>query len=229
MKIKNDSYFEIGKTHTICEDYAISGNINGISYGIVVDGCSSSNEVDIGARILAKVVQKNISTLDEKIFNENLLNCLYDNIRNNIIDGIKHYIDELNLCDSAFDCTLLLMLSNQEKCIVLAYGDGNIIIRNKNFIKVINISYSSNAPYYISYFLNPKRLVGYCKEFETSKIIINKEYENFIDNEKENTTFSKSFDIPLIFTFPNDNIDTISILSDGLETFMYDYHTFKKY
>ena len=48
-----DCYYEIGYSHTVCEDYALAGKINNdISFAIVCDGCSASPHVDVGARIL---------------------------------------------------------------------------------------------------------------------------------------------------------------------------------
>ena len=52
--MNTDFYCEIGDSHVACEDYALAGKINdNISYAIVADGCSSSPNVDVGARVLA--------------------------------------------------------------------------------------------------------------------------------------------------------------------------------
>jgi hypothetical protein len=53
-----DSYFEIGNTHEVCQDYALSGKLNdNLYYAIITDGCSQSHkecgEVDLGARVVA--------------------------------------------------------------------------------------------------------------------------------------------------------------------------------
>jgi len=47
-----DSYFEIGSTHLVCQDYALSGLYKDMCYGIVSDGCSSAENSEIGAQIL---------------------------------------------------------------------------------------------------------------------------------------------------------------------------------
>ena len=52
--MKIDSAFQIGKTHDICEDFALTGTKNSIvPYTIVSDGCSSSPLTDVGSRILS--------------------------------------------------------------------------------------------------------------------------------------------------------------------------------
>ena len=53
MKWNADAFFSIGKTHMVCEDYARAGTQqNGLPYALVCDGCSSSPDTDIGARLL---------------------------------------------------------------------------------------------------------------------------------------------------------------------------------
>ena len=44
----SDSFFAIGKAHTVCEDYARDGKIPDTErvFAIVSDGCSSSPDTD---------------------------------------------------------------------------------------------------------------------------------------------------------------------------------------
>jgi len=54
--IHADAAFTIGKTHKVCEDYAVAGDGKGRGAGAsawLCDGCSSSPHTDIGARLLA--------------------------------------------------------------------------------------------------------------------------------------------------------------------------------
>ncbi|GAH21715.1 unnamed protein product, partial [marine sediment metagenome] len=52
--MRNDVAFQIGKTHDICEDFALSGNFGSpgggddCNYLVVSDGCSSSPGTDLG-------------------------------------------------------------------------------------------------------------------------------------------------------------------------------------
>jgi len=62
-----DSFFFIGDSHEICEDYAVSGihhlneaETNIVPYGIVGDGCSAAKNVDFGSRFLVKAAENNI-------------------------------------------------------------------------------------------------------------------------------------------------------------------------
>lgn len=61
--MNSDCYFEIGHSHTICQDYALTGKINDVlSYAIISDGCSSSPLVDVGARLLAHSAKEYLIT-----------------------------------------------------------------------------------------------------------------------------------------------------------------------
>ena len=67
----SDSYFEIGNTHMVCQDYALNGSSpdNRLHYSIVSDGCSSSKHSEIGAQILCHVAQDCILTYANIISN----------------------------------------------------------------------------------------------------------------------------------------------------------------
>ena len=67
--MNTDCYYEIGHSHIFCEDYALAGIVNNIGYAIVSDGCSSSDNVDVGARVLAHIA---------KVFLRNLCLCNAD-------------------------------------------------------------------------------------------------------------------------------------------------------
>ncbi len=52
--MNTDCFYSIGHSHKVCEDYALSGTIGDtLAYAVVCDGCSSSKQVDVGARLLA--------------------------------------------------------------------------------------------------------------------------------------------------------------------------------
>ena len=51
-KMNADYYIEKGQSHDFCEDFALAGKIGESAYAILSDGCSSSEHVDLGARLL---------------------------------------------------------------------------------------------------------------------------------------------------------------------------------
>jgi len=52
-----DHHYEIGSSHVACEDYAMSGTQEGLTYAILSDGCSASKDSDVGARILCHLAK----------------------------------------------------------------------------------------------------------------------------------------------------------------------------
>src|SRR3989344_1416575 len=57
MKLFSDHHFSIGEQHfrqgKPCQDYALSGEFENISFAIVSDGCSGGDNTDLGARLTA--------------------------------------------------------------------------------------------------------------------------------------------------------------------------------
>jgi len=165
--MNTDCYYEIGSSHIVCEDYALVGKINdNISYAIVSDGCSASNHVDVGARILAhsakEYLQKTCRSEEElpnlKAFRMGLL----------IVTLAAQHIVDLGLPDSSLDCTLLIALSDGKKVFTFIYGDGGVLIKPKNDrgpLLYRYVNFKSGAPYYLSYLISPSRAAAYCDNF----------------------------------------------------------------
>lgn len=57
-----NAYYQIGKDHKVCEDYALCGT-EPFPYAILSDGCSSVNDSDIGSRILVSMAKKTFKDL----------------------------------------------------------------------------------------------------------------------------------------------------------------------
>lgn len=70
MRLTTDHIFHIGGQHLRngkpCEDYALSGALDGAAYAIVSDGCSSGDKTDIGSRIVALAARQAITRVWSK-------------------------------------------------------------------------------------------------------------------------------------------------------------------
>ena len=64
--MKADAYFEIGATHLVCQDYALAFANNEYAYAIVSDGCTSSPNTDIGARLISVIAKDAINYLYQR-------------------------------------------------------------------------------------------------------------------------------------------------------------------
>ena len=148
--MRSDSAFYIGTTHKVCEDYAVSRD----DIIVVSEGCSSSLNTDIGARIVCECIKQNT----ERPWMEEKSTMMWANKICTILDIPKECLN----------VTLLTAYSEDDKIIIKTIGDGNIIIKTKDGIMhVLSMKYARSAPYYMNY--------TYYKEND-------KDWENIPDN-----------------------------------------------
>ncbi|MEY3220938.1 MAG: hypothetical protein RIT27_2295 [Pseudomonadota bacterium] len=198
-----DSHFSIGRTHLICEDYARRG-ISTFPWVMVSDGCSASEDSDIGSRLLTLTAQKQLS----------LLNHLpdYEHFGKQVISKTADLSHTLGLPDNALDATLLLGIAKGRTVHIYIYGDGFIVLKNhQQQWRTIEVSFTQNAPFYLSYWLNEDYRLTYQ----------NLSSEN---NQLKITDHHKSafyaFDKILHYQFSLDDYPMIAICSDGLSKFV---------
>ena len=215
--MNSDSRFLIGHSHHICEDYALSGRCDGFQYAIISDGCSSSKDVDIGARILAKSAEKVIHTISHYI---TFQNSLYNMVGDMIISNAAMIVRSMGMDDTVLDSTLLFAICKEERreesteCMLYAYGDGGFSYYDyEGCLHFIDIEFPSGAPFYLSYRLDKKRMVQYKEKFGMQVNI-----KHTWGNEVEEFTphlipylADVSF-TPLINSY-------VSVMSDGIKTF----------
>lgn len=92
------------------------------------------------------------------------------------------------------------------------YGDGFILLKNKeNNWKILEFSFTQNAPFYLSYWLNENYRIAYQNMLNTPKTLQIKEGEN---------SGLFSFDKALKYQFSLDEYPLIAITSDGLSKFV---------
>ena len=154
-----DSYFAIGSSHKICEDYALAGTVEVAEsyargqerfFAAVADGCSSSRHTDIGARFLCLGAQEALRLSPPYEFNEHAV--------------LPHACAMMGriLPQECLDSTLLLVYTTSRFINVAASGDGVIVARHRDgTIHTQEIEFNHNAPAYLSYQMDQKRLEAY--------------------------------------------------------------------
>jgi serine/threonine protein phosphatase PrpC len=201
-----DSIFQIGRDHTVCEDYALSGTMKDvnadIAYAIVCDGCSASNDVDTGARLLALSARENIfwSHLRE--------NC--KEFGNRTIFNASEILHRFpSVSKTCLDATLLVAYVQDKKLTLFGFGDGVLVHKSKTGTKFFHVGLSSGAPDYLSYHLDNNRMIA---------------YNALMDNRK---TVATSFDgitdykpfIPINYSATLEEGDVVAVISDGINSF----------
>ena len=210
--MNTDHYFEIGKTHELCEDYTVAGMFSDYSYVIVSDGCSSAEDVDIGARILCKCVESTlVDFYDPSTLSPSCLHHMIQHLSIHKAEEIKKS-SYLNLNKYALYCTIIVAITDGKTTNVFIYGDGNVILRDMEDKMIsYNVNYSGNAPLYMAYSIDKLAETNLLKEFQQI-VEVNKNDDGF-----EQKTLYDIMD-PIWFSFEQP-LKTITIASDGLETY----------
>jgi hypothetical protein len=218
--MNTDAYYEIGSSHQVCEDYTLSGIYDGMAYTVVSDGCSSSKNSDVGARLLSHIAKGVLYYLKDRnficspefypLFKElTIKKCL----------EVKH---SLGLPFSVFDATLLISVVLDGQVLCHGWGDGYFIFVTKEDSKmIIESKYESNAPYYLSYEMDGERKKAYTEQYGDSKNTINT-YE--ITPEGQSSAFKSEIYLstdnrPFCANFFTTFFKSITATSDGIDTY----------
>ena len=231
--MKTDCYFEIGNSHEQCQDFALSGFLNpNIAYAIVCDGCSESHkrtkEVDFGARILAysaREILKEFGVLINLGLFSDPTNEIFKKIKQKAIANTISIGEKLALSQGFSDATLLIALSNGTDVKVFMFGDGGIIVKQKDGDTLYRgINFLSSAPFYLSYGQCNSRYKSYHDEFGKSPVVIGTTILD--DSGEEKSTRNDQF-LPVkcfdelyeMTTYTFKDVASVSVVSDGIRSY----------
>jgi len=233
VELNIDGYYEIGKNHSICDDYVFTERLSDdFCYGVVLDGCTGSPSTDIGARIVAHHVKKAIREQFKfnPLFAEADPRTLVLPVAQKIMIG--EAIQTAKMMDLPRECLdvsilIITALQRQNKTIysVIGWGDGVAIVKRPSDIFIYSINYLPSAngegPYYLNYHFDQPRSEMYTKCFPNEL-----EMRCAIVNTGDNKTVVKSDRIPFntpttlqIISTKSEPISSVSVSSDGLKTF----------
>jgi hypothetical protein len=205
--INHDYYYHIGKNHQFCQDYVTQGE----QFIALSDGCSSSPNTDIGARILSSLAKKII------MYPEND----YQAFGQFVSIEAQNVVELMNLEKTVLDATLLVAFLNQKVVHIYMYGDGCILLKEHNGkIGYIDISFTNNMPYYLSYWNDKPRQQGYAEYSGRANTLR-------ITNSLQSNVSLIQFNKPLSFSFSLEKYAVIAITSDGVTEFLDTQHNLK--
>lgn len=202
-KAVSSSGFVIGATHKVCQDYARSGvTEDGLVYAIVCDGCSQTEDSDVGARLLARAAENRLGYQDD--------------VKGAVWDALTSVYP-----DACLDATLLVATHTPGASYirVFAWGDGVIATRRRDGTgwHIWRIDYVKGAPAYQSYTLDPARLEAYAKmsndgEFTLTGWLAPDGAESFVS-----TLYgvNDSGIVPVTFGLPVSVYDVVMVATDG--------------
>lgn len=208
--IHTDSFFCIGKTHSICQDYTEHGK----DYIVISDGCSGSPESNIGSLLMCRAA---------KLFLDKHPKIDHSSFCNNVIAGAYTYSKALELQEDSLNATLISVVADDIGFRSTVAGDGVVAMRVKHKPNLWHINeyvFPSGAPYYLRYTLDPEDHYAYIKQFGTKFLVHN--YYLDLDNPNCFTEGSPSelYKLgPCLTTQFYDIYDAIAIFSDGVSSF----------
>ena len=220
-RIHTDALSVLGSTHFVCEDYVVHGGETH-PYVILADGCSSSKDTDIGARILVKVAERCFGKLAQDgmhIFDDE--GFVFNQMFSVIITEANTIARVMGLDSSCLDATLIIAMVMDNAIRVLMLGDGfvgSVMTDGVNGVQVYRQSYSMNAPYYLSYQLDYNKREAYkrieqvlrCEKIKLGSGLI-----------VDDTCYSPSDYLYHNYYFPLDSTKIVAVTTDGLESFQY--------
>jgi hypothetical protein len=219
MRIVTDCHFEIGKTHLICEDYACHGQ-QPVPYVIVADGCSAAEDVDVGARLMVLHARQALPAFAQAAASTDdgaAWAVQHWQLGRQVAGRSIRQAASLGLSDAAVDVTLLIAFVVGDYVRVHVYGDGCLIGRRQDgSLRVIQIEFAHNAPYYLSYLEDRERQRLYADLMEDQKA---PQQVRWIDGQTQ-TKETRPYDAPGIFAFPLSEFPLVAIATDGLSSFL---------
>ena len=122
-----DSYFAIGSSHRVCEDYAIHSLPGVHNLFAISDGCSSCKDTDFGSRILLKCLQHHSGKGFDLMF---------------VWEDAKKIIRKLDMPLESLYATMIYGYTTERNGVkgveVICIGDGYIVAQdNKNNFEII--------------------------------------------------------------------------------------------
>ena len=208
-----DSFFTIGKTHQVCQDYAVSSPQG--DYIVVSDGCSSVPDTDIGARLLVKKAEEYLRLLHYGRTYD------FNSLPNFSILGALDCTQSLEIRKSCLSATLLLACRDGNIVETIVSGDGFVVgrFRETGDLHIYQYHYESGAPFYLYYTLTEESTNNYFLDFGTTRTVTSTRV--FSDsrspivaswNEDANFFFGPGFSL--------DQYDLIVLGTDGLASFI---------
>jgi hypothetical protein len=155
-----DSAFAIGKRHEVCQDYAQTGTEGKLVGGWIADGCSSSRDSDIGARLLVLSARQALRAMVETGWQ--LESSEPDEVGLMSISGAMVAAKVMDLPPETLDATLLSVVSDGEHVCLSMFGDGVLYMEwEEGSSRTIDIELTNGYPDYLSYRIDKARRKKY--------------------------------------------------------------------
>lgn len=226
-----DSAFQIGSTHVVCQDYAVAGEcadgtcVDGAHapsasapcrpYVILSDGCSSSPDTDVGARLLVKAA--------ERLLRESGVQPAEDvaGLHAEAARLALSWAELLGLRPQAVDATLLTAHLDDEQLIVGCSGDGVVCLQTTGgAFDAYVVSYPEGYPVYPAYAHQPARMQTLADNGRARKEVTRLRAAS-IEERLRPARVRDGGGLTEVFVVPAADYKFAALLSDGVHSFLH--------
>jgi hypothetical protein len=225
--IQTDAAFFIGRTHKICQDYAIADNPHAALRSVwLSDGCSSSPNTDIGARLLSHGAQQHLSDFDSAAGSPStdMLQAFLATLVGDTLRSAARSARLIGTCNSCLDATLLGLVripapdQAHDSVAAVLVGDGAVVFgRRDGTREVYRSQYPAGYPYYPAYSADKERFACW-KRVPNNRHTITRTTLLPDGGVGESITFFPETPYHLL-QHPAEGLSFAAILSDGIESF----------
>ncbi len=220
--MNTDSFFTIGLTDKICQDYAVDfveiRTVPPFAHVIVSDGCSSAPHTDFGSRLLVKAAELSVHLM-HTAYHRNL-----DRLMHTSIEAANIFRKTLALPTDSLSATLLAACYDEDAQIfsTICVGDGAIIGKTKDgWLSIFEYEFKRGAPYYLRYELDEEDKKRYFSEFGNEVMLhttdVSPSGEFKFSGQQVEFTPEKFF---FTHDFPLSQYDTVAVMTDGIQSFI---------
>lgn len=203
--LSTDSFVVIGGSHDICQDYAMTTDKS----IIVCDGCSSSQDSDFGAQMLARSIALYSKSGIKKGYTDYIYDITCSIFLAHKASGI------MGLPNNSLDATLVAGIIQENKLHFFFAGDGSVAWKYKGQdANYVTVQYCLGAPEYLSYSLDKARHDMYMEVYGNKRTI--KCAGNIEEIDLPDVNKSPIYCINDIDT---DDLEWAVVFSDGVESF----------
>jgi len=149
--MNSDCAFALGRTHRVCQDYAVAVTEDERAFVLLADGCSSSPDSDIGARLLVQAARLSLP-------GPSAGDAEWEAAHGAALRRAAEAAQTLGLHLNCLDATLLTITASAGAFAVNCCGDGVVALgRSDGGLEVYTVSYAASYPDYLSYRLDGGR------------------------------------------------------------------------
>lgn len=244
--MRSSSYFSIGSTHAVCQDYATHGNVadgplTHLAYAFVSDGCSGSPNTDFGSRFMCQGFRWALERNHEAAtaFVEAIVGSTADSVATDArpyVEGLtitalahaSQMVSSVLLPTESLDATLLGLLEidyPERGVLAFALGDGAIVgvQDSEGSGDVTAINFGSGYPAYPNYVTDVERLRNYTKAVGDGVGDVDQYSLGFPETKiRSSHSFFQSGTLnyhPFIRFYPRSKYRHVTVFSDGVFSF----------